>query len=89
VKGVVLDTAAAPVPAAVPDGPVSPVTGGPLEVVGLTEIADRLGVKPQTVAQWRWRCIGMPAEQWTVSGQPAWDWETVAAWARDTGRLDP
>jgi hypothetical protein len=29
----------------------------------------------------------MPAPRWTVSGQPAWEWATIATWARRTGRL--
>jgi hypothetical protein len=29
----------------------------------------------------------MPAPRWTVSGQPAWDWTEIEAWAKHTGRL--
>jgi len=29
----------------------------------------------------------MPHPRWTVSGQPAWDWPEIQAWARRTGRL--
>jgi hypothetical protein len=29
----------------------------------------------------------MPQPRWTVSGQPAWDWDDIEAWARRTGRL--
>jgi hypothetical protein len=29
----------------------------------------------------------MPDPRWTVSGQPAWDWAEIEAWARRTGRL--
>jgi hypothetical protein len=54
--------------------------------VGATEIAARLRVKPQTVHAWRHRKL-MPAPRWTVSGQPAWDWPEIEAWARRTGRL--
>lgn len=56
------------------------------EPVGCVEVAARLGVKRQTVAQWRVRGV-MPAPAWTVSGQPCWDWSTVEAWALRTGRL--
>lgn len=54
--------------------------------VGASEIATRLGVRPQTVHAWRHRGL-LPEPAWTVSGQPAWDWATIEAWARDTGRL--
>ena len=54
--------------------------------VGAAEIAARLGVRPQTVHTWRHRKL-MPQPRWTVSGQPAWDWAEIEAWARRTGRL--
>ena len=57
-----------------------------LSPVGAAEIAARLGVRPQTVHTWRQRKL-MPAPRWTVSGQPAWDWATIEAWARRTGRI--
>jgi hypothetical protein len=54
--------------------------------VGAAEIAERLRVKPQTVHAWRQRRL-LPEPRWVVSGQPAWDWVDVEAWARATGRL--
>jgi hypothetical protein len=54
--------------------------------VGAAEIAARLRVKPQTVHAWRHRKL-MPEPRWIVSGQPAWDWSEIEAWARRTGRL--
>lgn len=54
--------------------------------VGLSDIADRLGVARQTAKQWRLRGL-LPEPSWTVSGSPAWDWPSVADWARNTGRL--
>ncbi len=54
--------------------------------VGAAEIAIRLGVRAQTVHTWRQRKL-MPEPRWTVSGQPAWDWAELEAWARRTGRL--
>jgi hypothetical protein len=54
--------------------------------VGAAEVAERLRVKPQTVHTWRQRRL-MPEPRWTVSGQPAWDWAEIEAWARQTGRL--
>ena len=55
--------------------------------VGASEIAERLGVKPQTVHTWRQRSI-MPEPRWRVSGQPAWEWREIEEWAKRTGRLD-
>jgi hypothetical protein len=57
-----------------------------MEPVGLSEIAERLGVKPQTAAMWRYRDL-LPEPQWTVSGFPAWDWRVIKRWADETGRL--
>jgi hypothetical protein len=69
------------------------------DVVGAVEIADRLGVLPQTVSQWVQRSKGragkagkigrhpFPPPRWTVSTFPAWYWPDVAEWARITGRL--
>ena len=54
--------------------------------VGAAEIAARLRVRPQTVHTWRHRRL-MPEPRWIVSGQPAWDWADIEAWARRTGRL--
>ncbi len=54
--------------------------------VGAAEVAARLKVKPQTVHTWRQRNL-MPKPRWTVSGQPAWDWAEIEAWAKQTGRL--
>ncbi len=54
--------------------------------VGAAEIAARLRVKAQTVHTWRQRGL-LPAPQWTVSGQPAWDWLEIEEWAKRTGRL--
>jgi hypothetical protein len=57
------------------------------DIVGIKEIAERLGRKPQTVALWRHRQL-LPGEEGTVSGAPAWHWETIARWAASTGRVD-
>ncbi len=63
--------------------PLAPVASFP---VGAAEIAARLQVNPHTVHTWRHRRL-MREPRWTVSGQPAWDWAEVEAWARRTGRL--
>lgn len=57
-----------------------------LDIVGVKEIAERLGVRPQTAATWRVRNL-LPPEEGTVSGAPAWNWSTIENWARQTGRL--
>jgi hypothetical protein len=54
--------------------------------VGAAEIAERLGVRPQTVHTWRQRGL-MPEPRWRVSGQPAWEWSDIETWARRTGRV--
>lgn len=64
----------------------TPLSPGEMIPVGAAEIATRLGVKPPTVHTWRQRGV-MPAPRWTVSGQPAWDWTEIEAWAQRTGRL--
>ena len=53
--------------------------------VGVADIAERLGVQTQTVAMWRYRDL-LPEPEWTISGQPAWNWPTIEAWAKETGR---
>lgn len=57
-----------------------------VDPVGVADIAGRLGVKQQTVAQWKLRGL-LPRPRWTVSGTPVWQWADVAVWARETGRL--
>lgn len=71
---------------------------GALDVVGELEIAARLKVEVQTVAQWRYRGKNragakaragfepFPPSRWTVSGLPAWYWPDVETWAIKTGR---
>lgn len=56
--------------------------------VGHVEIAERLGVKPTTVYQWRQRDLGFPEPRYTVGGWPAWSWEDdIVPWATATQRL--
>ena len=55
--------------------------------VGGKEVADRLGVKRETVAMWKLRGL-LPPPRWTISGEDAWDWtEDIEPWAKRTGRL--
>lgn len=60
--------------------------GDELDVVGMAEISDRLAVKAQTVSVWKLRGV-LPEPEWTVGGRPAWRWDTIEAWAAETGRL--
>jgi hypothetical protein len=54
--------------------------------VGGLEIANRLGVRRETVAQWKQRGL-LPAPRWTVSGEDAWDWALdIEPWALKTRR---
>jgi hypothetical protein len=50
--------------------------------VGVVEISERVGVRQQTVAQWRVRGV-LPPPRWIVSRQPAWNWPDIEAWAND------
>jgi hypothetical protein len=54
--------------------------------VGAIDIAKRLKVKDATVKTWQYRDL-LPEPPWTVSGRPCWDWSTIEAWARATGRF--
>lgn len=57
-----------------------------VDVVGIMEIAARLGVSHQTVKQWSAAGL-LPEPRWRVSGRPAFDWEEIQEWAEKTGRL--
>lgn len=54
--------------------------------VGLYEIAERLGVRQQLAYTWRQRGV-LPEPKFELAMGPVWDWPTIEAWARDTGRL--
>lgn len=58
-------------------------------LVGINEIAERLGVKRNAVDQWRHYKV-MPPAPWLISGHPVWDWEEdIVPWAIRTGRMEP
>jgi predicted DNA-binding transcriptional regulator AlpA len=65
------------------------------DLVGIPEIASRLGVSRRTVATWRYRHQNPPSpprapfppEFMVVSGRPVWDWAEVEQWAKTTGRI--
>lgn len=58
------------------------------DLVGRTEIAERLGVSIKTVDSWRSRppVVPMPDEALTISGTPVWLWSEIERWAAATGR---
>lgn len=58
------------------------MTVAPLDVPA---VAERLGVKVDTVWKWRYRQL-LPGEDGTVSGQPWWWPATIDNWATSTGR---
>ena len=67
------------------------------EVVGVREIAERLGMRRETVSMWVTRGWPKgdrsakppkpPTTVGTVSGQVAYRWVDVERWAKATGRL--
>lgn len=58
------------------------------EIVGQTDIAQRLKMQRGTVYQWRQRGIFPPPDGTLNQGSiPWWWWATVEAWAVETGRL--
>jgi ParB/RepB/Spo0J family partition protein len=65
---------------------VKPPTTVREEMVGMTEIAQLLEVKPATVAQWRQRGI-FPDPDRILSGAPLWWESTVLEFAERTGRI--
>lgn len=67
-----------------------------VDLVGIPEVAERLGVSRRTVITWRylhkrrpprppWEPFPQPRQ--IVSGRPVWDWAEVEQWAKTTGRL--
>ena len=70
------------------------VLGGDDQLVAMSDIARRLGVRPNTVNMWRYRSdlstnkstMRFPEPDRTVGGRPAWKWGQVVAWLRATGR---
>jgi hypothetical protein len=56
------------------------------DLVGRAEIAERAGIRLQTVDTWRRRYPSFPDPMGTISGTPIWHWPAVEAWIRDTPR---
>jgi len=58
------------------------------QLVGVAEIADRLGVKsPQRVRDWQRRYPDFPPPAARLKMGFVWAWPDVEKWARATGRL--
>lgn len=52
----------------------------PADLVGVSEIAARAGVKADTIQAWRSRHATFPAPVIALAMGPVWDWSDVAAW---------
>lgn len=68
------------------------------DIVGIKQIADRLGVSAATVHKWQQRAhtdppesrrIPIPPPDGYVSKTPWWIWHRIETWAAATGRLQP
>jgi hypothetical protein len=57
------------------------------QLVGATEIAERLGVKYRVVHDWRRRHDDFPAPVAHLKTALIWAWPDVETWAKQTGRL--
>ena len=55
------------------------------DLVGASEIAQRLGVHRNTPYVWRSRHL-LPAPDLELTTGPIWLWERIEEWARQTGR---
>jgi chromosome partitioning protein len=51
------------------------------DLVGLSEVADRLGVSKQVIANWRQRQESFPQPIANLKSGPVWQWAEIAAWA--------
>lgn len=52
----------------------------PIDPVGITELAQRAGVKPTTVHKWRERHDDFPSPVVELAMGPLWDWGEVEQW---------
>ena len=50
------------------------------DLVGVAEIAERAGVKPDTVHAWRSRHPSFPSPAVVLAAGPVWRWSDVDAW---------
>lgn len=59
----------------------------PSDLVGASEIAQRLGMTTQVVHAWRRRHPDFPPPVAKLEAALVWSWPDVERWARSTGRL--
>ena len=58
------------------------------QLVGVTEIADRLGVaSPARIHDWRRRYKDFPKPEVSLAMGLVWYWPDIRKWAKRTGRL--
>ena len=57
-----------------------------MDLVGTTEIAERLAIQTQTVRRWRQRHPDFPDPVGHVAGNPAWHWADIRTWCQHTHR---
>ena len=57
-----------------------------MDPVGIADIADRSGVKPDTVKKWIDRYAHFPQHRGKVAGGRLWEWSEVHRWLVSTGR---
>jgi hypothetical protein len=57
-----------------------------LDLVGLTEIAMRAGVRKPVVSMWRSRHESFPEPSAMLATGAVWFWPDVEKWLTDTGR---
>ena len=60
----------------------------PEDVVGASEIAERLGVSSSVVHDWQRRYEDFPNPLLRLRMGLLWHWPDVEAWARSTGRAE-
>jgi predicted DNA-binding transcriptional regulator AlpA len=58
------------------------------DLVGVAEIADRLGLGTSVMHDWRRRHPEFPEPVLRLKMGLVWSWSEVAAWAKQTGRLE-
>jgi predicted DNA-binding transcriptional regulator AlpA len=59
------------------------------DLVGVAEIAERLGLGTSIVHDWRRRHSEFPQPVLRLRMGFIWSWTEVAAWAKQSGRLNP
>jgi predicted DNA-binding transcriptional regulator AlpA len=50
-------------------------------------IAERVGVQPSTIHQWRQRALTFPNPVRVFKIGPVWNWPEVERWLQRTGRI--